>query len=71
MEPISTTLAMATTAFNGVKLLVGKGAEIEQVANQLGKWYGLIADCKEREREIEKPLCLRGSCQGKASRLKP
>ena len=55
MEPISTTLAMATTAFNGVKLLVGKGAEIEQVANQLGKWYGLIADCKEREREIEKP----------------
>ena len=62
---------MATTAFNGVKLLVGKGAEIEQVANQLGKWYGLIADCKEREREIEKPPLFKRIMPGKASRLKP
>ena len=64
MEPISTTLAMATTAFNGVKLLVGKGAEIEQVANQLGKWYGLIADCKERER-VKNPAVQEDHARGK------
>ena len=54
MELIS-TLTAATAAFNGVKMLVAKGSEIEHVAAKLGQWYGHIADLKEKEREIEKP----------------
>lgn len=50
-----TTLSAATAAFNGVKMLVAKGAEIEHVAGKLSQWYGHVADLKEKEREIQKP----------------
>ena len=49
------TLSAATAAFNGVKMLVAKGAEIEHVANKLSQWYTHVADLKEKEKEIQKP----------------
>lgn len=54
MDPLS-LVAMASTAFKGVEILVSKGAEIEHVAQKLGQWYTLVSDLKEAEKEIENP----------------
>ena len=54
MDPIS-LVAMASTTFKGVQILVSKGAEIEHVAKKLGHWYGLVSDIKEAEKEAENP----------------
>ena len=54
MDPLS-LVAMASTTFKGLQILVSKGAEIEHVANKLGHWYGLVSDLREAEREAENP----------------
>jgi hypothetical protein len=54
VDPVS-LVAMASTAFKGVQVLVSKGAEIEHVAQKLGHWYGLVSDIKEAEKEAENP----------------
>jgi hypothetical protein len=54
MDPVS-LVAMASTTFKGVQILVSKGAEIEHVARKLGHWYGLFSDIKEAEKEAENP----------------
>jgi nitrogenase subunit NifH len=54
MDPVS-LVAMASTTFKGLQVLVSKGAEIEQVAQKLGHWYGLVSDLREAEREAENP----------------
>jgi len=54
VDPVS-LVAMASTAFKGVQVLVSKGAEIEHVAQKLGQWYTLASDLKEAEKEIENP----------------
>ena len=54
MDPLS-LVAMASTAFKGIEVLVSRGAEIEQVAQKLGHWYGLVSDIKEAEKEAENP----------------
>ena len=54
MDPVS-LVAMASTAFKGVQVLVSKGAEIEHVAQKLGHWYSLVSDLREAEKEAENP----------------
>jgi nitrogenase subunit NifH len=54
MDPLS-LVAMASTTFKGLQVLVSKGAEIEQVAQKLVHWYGLVSDLREAEREAENP----------------
>jgi hypothetical protein len=54
MDPLS-LIAMASTTFKGIQVLVNKGAEIEQVAQKLGQWYSFASDIKEAEREAESP----------------
>ena len=54
MDPLS-LVAMASTAFKGVEVLVSRGAEIEHVAQKLGHWYGLVSDLREAEKEAENP----------------
>lgn len=48
-------MAMASTTFKGLQILVSKGAEIEHVAQKLGHWYSLVSDLKEAEKEAESP----------------
>ena len=48
-------MAMASTTFKGIQVLVSKGAEIEHVAQKLGAWYGFVSDLREVEKEAEKP----------------
>lgn len=54
MDPVS-LVAMASTAFKGVQVLVSRGAEIEHVAKKLGQWYGFVSDLREAEKEAENP----------------
>lgn len=54
MEPLS-LIAMASTTFKGIQVMVNKGAEIEAVAQKLGQWYSFAADIKHAEQEAEKP----------------
>ena len=58
MDPL-TALSMASTAFKGVQALVARGREIEDVAVQLGRWYGYASDIKEAEKESKKPPIFR------------
>ena len=58
MDPI-TALSLASTAFKGVQTLVARGREIEDVAVQLGRWYGYASDIKEAEKESKKPPIFR------------
>ena len=54
MDPLS-LIALASSAFRSVQLLVNKGAEIEQVAQRLGKWFSYASDIRQAERESENP----------------
>jgi len=54
MDPVS-LVAIASSTFKGIQVLVNKGAEIEHVAQKLGHWYGLVSDIKEAEKEAENP----------------
>ena len=54
MDPLS-LIAMASTTFKGIQVLVNKGAEIEAVAQKLGQWYSFASDIKEAEKEAENP----------------
>ena len=54
MDPLS-LIAMASTTFKGIQMMVNKGAEIEAVAQKLGQWYSFAADIKQAEKEAEKP----------------
>jgi hypothetical protein len=54
MDPLS-LVALASSSFKGVQILVNKGAEIEQVAKQLGKWFSYASDIKQAEKEAENP----------------
>jgi len=54
MDPLS-LIAMASTTFKGIQVLVNKGAEIEHVAQKLGQWYSFASDIKEAEKEAENP----------------
>ena len=63
MDPVS-LVAMASTAFKGVQVLVSRGAEIEHVAQKLGQWYGLVSDLREAEKEAENPPLFRKMFDG-------
>jgi len=54
MDPLS-LIAMASTTFKGIQMMVNKGAEIEAVAQKLGQWYSFASDIREAEREAESP----------------
>lgn len=54
MDPLS-LVAMASTTFKGLQVLVSKGAEIEHVAKKLGHWYTLVSDINQAEKEAESP----------------
>lgn len=54
MDPI-TAITIATTAFNAIKKCVEAGRELEDTAQQLGKWYGAVADFRRAEQQNKNP----------------
>ena len=63
MDPVS-LMAMASTTFKGIQVLVSKGAEIEHVAQKLGAWYGFVSDLRQAEKEAENPPLFRKMFDG-------
>ena len=57
IDPV-TAFAAANAAFKGVKMLVGAGKEIQDVSQQLGKWYGAVADITRAESQRKNPTWL-------------
>jgi hypothetical protein len=57
IDPI-TAFAAANAAFKGVKMLVGAGREIQDVSQQLGAWYGAVADITRAESQRKNPTWL-------------
>jgi hypothetical protein len=57
IDPL-TAFAAANAAFKGVKMLVGAGREIQDVSQQLGKWYGAVADITRAESQRKNPTWL-------------
>ena len=54
IDPIS-AIAMATSAYNMVTKMVAAGREFEDTAQQLGKWYGAVADLRRAEQQNKNP----------------
>lgn len=57
IDPI-TAFAAANAAFKGVKALVGAGRELQDVSQQLGKWYNAVSDITRAESQRKKPTWL-------------
>tara|TARA_R110000851_G_scaffold126195_1_gene257462 strand:- start:572 stop:1051 length:480 start_codon:yes stop_codon:yes gene_type:complete len=57
IDPV-TAFAAANAAFKGVKMLVGAGREIHDVSQQLGAWYGAVADITRAESQRKNPTWL-------------
>ena len=54
IDPIS-AITMATSAYNMVTRMVAAGREFEDTAQQLGKWYGAVADLRRAEQQNKNP----------------
>lgn len=70
IDPV-TAFTVATTTFGAIKKAVAAGKEIEQVAGQLGKWWGALSDYnhavkKESEPPLFKKLLYDGSVEQEA-----
>jgi len=58
LDPVS-ALAIATSAFNLLKKGISAGRELEDMAGQLGTWFGAVADVKSAEEEAKDPPLFR------------
>jgi len=70
LDPVS-ALAIATSAYNVIKRGIEMGRELEDMAGQLGTWFGAVADVKSAEEEAKDPplfkkLISRGSVEQQA-----
>jgi hypothetical protein len=58
MIEVMAALAVANSAFKSVQTLMGRGAELEQMVGQLGKWYTAASDIRAAG-ELQKPSAFR------------
>ena len=58
MIEVMAALAVANSAFKSVQTLMGRGAELEQMAGQLGRWYTAASDIRAAG-ELQKPSAFR------------
>jgi hypothetical protein len=54
IDPVS-ALAIATSAFNLLKKGISAGRELEDMAGQLGSWFGAVSDIRNAEEEAKDP----------------
>ena len=57
IDPV-TAFTAANAAFKGIKMLVGAGREIQDISQQLGSWYGAVADIQKAESQRKNPTWL-------------
>jgi hypothetical protein len=70
IDPVS-ALAIATSAYNGIKRGIEMGREIEDLSGQLGTWFSAVSDVKSAEEEAKDPplfkkLIAKGSVEQEA-----
>lgn len=70
IDPVS-ALAIATSAFNLLKKGISAGRELEDMAGQLGTWFGAVSDVRNAEEEAKDPplfkkLIAKGSVEQEA-----
>jgi hypothetical protein len=70
LDPVS-ALAIATSAFNVIRKGIEMGRELEDMAGQLGTWFGAVSDVKSAEEEAKDPplfkrLIAKGSVEQEA-----
>ena len=58
IDPVTAVMA-ATKAFNMVKKMVAAGREIDETLQQIGSWYGAVADFNEAKKQAENPPLFR------------
>jgi type II secretory pathway component PulJ len=58
MIEVMAALAVANSAFKSVQTLMERGAELEQMVGQLGKWYTAASDIRAAG-ELQKPSAFR------------
>ena len=58
LDPVS-ALAIATSAFNLLKKGISAGRELDDMAGQLGTWFGAVSDVKSAEEEANDPPLFR------------
>jgi hypothetical protein len=54
LDPIS-ALAIATSAYKTIRKGIEMGRELEDMAGQLGTWFGAVSDVKSAEEEAKDP----------------
>jgi hypothetical protein len=54
IDPIS-ALAIATSAYKTIRKGIEMGRELEDMAGQLGTWFGAVSDVKTAEEEAKDP----------------
>ena len=58
IDPVS-AMALASGAFNLLKKGISAGQELEDMAGQLGSWFGAVADIRKAEEESSNPPLFR------------
>ena len=56
---ISASLAVASTAFNGIKKAFHAGRELESMSQDLSRWMGAVSDIEQKEKSAKNPPIFR------------
>ena len=62
---ISASLAVASTAFNGIKKAFHAGRELESMSQDLSRWMGAVSDIDNAHKSAKNPSLFRKVMNGK------
>tara|TARA_R100000231_G_scaffold54109_1_gene45485 strand:- start:41 stop:544 length:504 start_codon:yes stop_codon:yes gene_type:complete len=62
---ISASLAVASTAFNGIKKAFHAGRELESMSQDLSRWMGAVSDIDNAHKSAKNPSLLKKVMNGK------
>ena len=63
---ISASLAVASTAFNGIKRAFHAGRELESMSQDLSRWMGAVSDIDNAHKSAKNPSLLKKVMSGKS-----
>ena len=63
---ISASLAVASTAFNGIKRAFHAGRELESMSQDLSRWMGAVSDIDNAHKSAKNPSLLKKVINGKS-----
>ena len=63
---ISASLAVASTAFNGIKRAFHAGRELESMSQDLSRWMGAVSDIDNAHKSAKNPSLLKKVISGKS-----